>query len=122
MKINKGVTLITNKMLLLFAKRPNLNRFFRHVLRRVPRHLPMDLFLEKEMKFLIHQKIILWKKTSFSDSMIIVKSKCFYFIFYNSFIEMAAMPFTSNGILVVVGNLPRIFPMYSLIYASFLIP
>ena len=74
------------------------------------------------MKFLVHQKIILWKKTSFSDSMIIVKSKCFYFIFYNSFIEMVAMPFTSYGILVVVGNLPRIFPMYSLIYASFLTP
>ena len=36
--------------------------------------------------------------------------------------EMAAMPFQCNGILVVLGNLPRIFPMFSLIYASFLIP
>ena len=36
--------------------------------------------------------------------------------------EMAAMPFPCNGILVDLGNLPRIFPMCSLIYASFLIP
>ena len=35
---------------------------------------------------------------------------------------MAAMLFPCNGILVVLGNLPRIFPMSSLIYASFLIP
>ena len=35
---------------------------------------------------------------------------------------MAAMPFPRNGILFVVGNLPKIFPMSSLIYASFLIP
>ena len=35
---------------------------------------------------------------------------------------MAAMPFSFNDILVVVGNLPRIFPMPYLIYASFPIP
>ena len=34
---------------------------------------------------------------------------------------MAAMPFPCNDILVVVGNLPRIFPMSSLIYASFFV-
>ena len=35
---------------------------------------------------------------------------------------MAAMPFPCNDILVVLGNLPIIFPMSSLIFASFLIP
>ena len=40
----------------------------------------------------------------------------------NHIFEMAPMPFPSNGILVVVGNLPQIFPMSSLIYARFLIP
>ena len=34
--------------------------------------------------------------------------------------EMVPMPFPCNGILVVLGNFPRIFPMASLIYASFL--
>ena len=33
--------------------------------------------------------------------------------------EIAAIPFHCNGILVVVGNLPSIFPMSSLIFASF---
>ena len=39
-------------------------------------------------------------------------------------IEMVAMPFPCYGILVVLGNLPRIFPMslLNLINASFLIP
>ena len=32
---------------------------------------------------------------------------------------MAAMPFPCNGILVILSNLPRIFPMSSLIYAVF---
>ena len=36
--------------------------------------------------------------------------------------EMAAMPFPCNDTLVVLGNLPRIFPVSSLIYANFLIP
>ena len=36
--------------------------------------------------------------------------------------EVAAMPFPCNGILVVLGNLTRILPVSSLIYASFLIP
>ena len=35
------------------------------------------------------------------------------------FFAMAAKPFSCTGILVFVGNLPRIFPMSSLIYASF---
>ena len=35
---------------------------------------------------------------------------------------MAAMPIPCNGILVFVGNSPRIFPVPSLLYASFLIP
>ena len=39
-----------------------------------------------------------------------------------TFFEMAAMPFPCKGILVVLGNLPRIFPRFSLIYANFLIP
>ena len=30
-----------------------------------------------------------------------------------SIFEMAAMPFPSNGILVVLDNLPRIFPSYA---------
>ena len=40
----------------------------------------------------------------------------------NEFFEMATVPLPCNGILVVVGSSPRIFPMSSLIYASFLIP
>ena len=42
-------------------------------------------------------------------------------LFYGVF-EMAAMPFPCNGILVFLSNLPTIFPMSSLIYASFYIP
>ena len=40
--------------------------------------------------------------------------------FFN-FFEIAAMPFPFNGILVVLGNFPRIFLMSSLIYVSILI-
>ena len=39
-----------------------------------------------------------------------------------SFFEMVAMPFPFNCILVFQGKLPRIFPVSSLIYVSFLIP
>ena len=35
---------------------------------------------------------------------------------------MAAMPFPFNGIWVVLGNLPKIFLVSSLIYASFFNP
>ena len=35
---------------------------------------------------------------------------------------MADKPFFRNGILVVLGNLPRIFSMSSLSFTSFLIP
>ena len=42
------------------------------------------------------------------------------FLKVNQIFEMAAIPFPCYGILVVVGNLPRFFPVSSLIYASFL--
>ena len=35
---------------------------------------------------------------------------------------MAAMPFPCNGILLIKGNLPRILPVFTLSYASFLSP
>ena len=35
---------------------------------------------------------------------------------------MAAMPFPYNGILLIQGNFPRIFPMDTLKQASFPIP
>ena len=46
----------------------------------------------------------------------------FPFFFHTVLFEVAAMPFPCNGILVVLGNLTRILPVSSLIYASFLIP
>ena len=43
-----------------------------------------------------------------------------FIAFFSFFLfEMAAMPFLCNLILVVLGNLLRIFPMSSLVYASF---
>ena len=38
------------------------------------------------------------------------------------FFEMLALPFPCNGMWVDLGTLPRIFPMYYCIYASFPIP
>ena len=38
------------------------------------------------------------------------------------FFEMAAMPFPSNGILLIQGNSPWVLPMLTLNYASFPIP
>ena len=35
---------------------------------------------------------------------------------------MAAIPFPCNGILVDQGNLPRVFPVFTLNYAVFLSP
>ena len=35
---------------------------------------------------------------------------------------MAAMPFPSNGILLIQGNFPRVFPVFTYNYASCLIP
>ena len=38
------------------------------------------------------------------------------------FFGMAAMPFPSNGILLIQGNSPRVLPMLTMNYASFPIP
>ena len=38
-----------------------------------------------------------------------------------NFFEMAAMPFPRKGILVVLGNLPRIFPVSSFSSKGFLL-
>ena len=35
---------------------------------------------------------------------------------------MAAMPFPCTGILLIQGNLPRVFPVFTFKYASFPIP
>ena len=39
---------------------------------------------------------------------------------YKNIFGMAAMPFPFNGILLIQDNLPRVFPMFTLNYASFL--
>ena len=53
----------------------------------------------------------------------IIESFFFFpILFHIVLFEVAAMPFPCNGILVVLGNLTRILPVSSLIYASFLIP
>ena len=37
-------------------------------------------------------------------------------------IEMAAMPFPCNGIVLIQGNLPKVILVFTLKYASFIIP
>ena len=53
----------------------------------------------------------------------LVDSKLYSKVVHLCFIfGMAAMPFPCNGILLIQGILPRIFPMYTLRQASFPIP